>query len=463
LSLFLVHDFLFSKSGIAAPFTHPLRQAVERHKARLQSELTRARLRRKCATAAALKTQLLSERPARSRAQPRWVRINTLRTSLQDQLASTFKGYKTDATLVEVTQASSNTPILALDHTIPDLVALPPDTNVTQTQAYQDGRVILQDKASCFPAAMLCGSAHDMSFVHDCLDGCAAPGNKTSHLAALLQDAGKSKRKIYACERDPARSKTLEAMMYKSGAKAVVVRPRCDFLTLDPNAANYGNVTHLLLDPSCSGSGIVGRQDIPLFTLPLDPRAETLGHTSGNNTSSKRKRDSEKETPSTESSDPSLEVEESRNGVIDKSRLQKLSNLQTRIVEHAMSFPAAVRITYSTCSIHTEENEEVVARVLASKAARDRGWRLLRRDEQLSGLRAWEHRGIAQSTDSKVNDALGMPNLDEEDGQACIRCHPGDENGTMGFFVCCFVRSGLPDDDHVIGNDDASEWEGFAD
>jgi 25S rRNA (cytosine2278-C5)-methyltransferase len=386
-----------------------------------------------------------------------------LRTSLQEQNETTFKDYKIGACLEEVTQASGNAQVLTLDQTISDLVALPPDANITQTQAYQDGKLILQDKASCFPAAMLCGSAGEMASVQDCLDGCAAPGNKTSHLAALLKDAGRPKRKIYACERDAVRSKILESMMHKSGAHAVAIRPRCDFLTIGPDAADYKNVTHLLLDPSCSGSGIIGREDIPSFALPLDPKAGEYTQSNEKNKSGKRKRAVEEETQSTELSDSSLEAEETRSGAMDKSRLQKLSNLQTRIVEHAMSFPAATRITYSTCSIHMEENEEVVARVLASTIARERGWRMLRRHEQVSGLRAWGHRGIAPLADPAVNNTSGMPNLVEDDREACIRCYPGDESGTMGFFVCCFVRSTSSIDHHLIGNEDADEWEGFAD
>ena len=34
-----------------------------------------------------------------------------------------------------------------------------------------------------------------------------------------------------------------------------------DFLTTDPSDERFANVSHLLLDPSCSGSGIVNRLD----------------------------------------------------------------------------------------------------------------------------------------------------------------------------------------------------------
>jgi putative methyltransferase len=54
---------------------------------------------------------------------------------------------------------------------------------------YQAGKIILQDKASCFPASVL---AQDIR--QDCgavIDATAAPGNKTSHLSALMNNEGK--------------------------------------------------------------------------------------------------------------------------------------------------------------------------------------------------------------------------------------------------------------------------------
>lgn len=47
----------------------------------------------------------------------------------------------------------------------------------------------------------------------------------------------------------------------------------------------------------------------------------------------------------------------------DSDRLQKLGGLQIKILSHAMTnFPNVKRIAYSTCSLYEEENEEVRAR-----------------------------------------------------------------------------------------------------
>lgn len=45
-------------------------------------------------------------------------------------------------------------------------------------------------------------------------------------------------------------------------------------------------------------------------------------------------------------------------------RLQALAGFQRRVLSHALSFPALWRLVYSTCSLHQEENEDVVQAVL---------------------------------------------------------------------------------------------------
>ena len=67
---------------------------------------------------------------------------------------------------------------------------------------------------------------------------------------------------------------------------------------------DYPNVEYILVDPSCTGSGIVRRSEI--------------------------------------TSDTSLD------------RILALSRFQAMILKHALSFPSVKKVVYSTCSIHTE-------------------------------------------------------------------------------------------------------------
>ena len=59
---------------------------------------------------------------------------------------------------------------------------------------------------------------------------------------------------MIAVERDAARCETLRTMLTKSGADNFVEVINGDFLKIDPS--EYENVEYILLDPTCSGSGM---------------------------------------------------------------------------------------------------------------------------------------------------------------------------------------------------------------
>ncbi|KAG6019959.1 hypothetical protein E4U41_003025, partial [Claviceps citrina] len=112
-----------------------------------------------------------------------------------------------------------------------------------------------------------------------------------------------------------------------------------------------------------------------------------------------------------------------------RERLEALSSFQLTLLLHAFRFPRARKVTYSTCSVHAEENEHVVVAALRSDIAREAGWRILPREDQVSGMRAWPVRGLVQACDG-----------DEAVAEACIRTYKGDGRGVMGFFVAAFAR-----------------------
>ena len=134
---------------------------------------------------------------------------------------------------------------------------------------------------------------------------CSAPGVKTTHLAAIMKNKGK----IYAVERDQRRYQTLTEMVATAGATIVQTINKD---VLDVSDEDVPNVEYVLLDPSCSGSGMLNRFE-----------SETANK--------------------------------------DTGRLYKLAGLQHKLLLHAMtSFPNVHTIVYSTCSIYSEENEQVV-------------------------------------------------------------------------------------------------------
>ncbi|KAI1093322.1 S-adenosyl-L-methionine-dependent methyltransferase [Rostrohypoxylon terebratum] len=433
LALLLVHDFLLSKRGIALPATHGLRVSIERHKARITAEFTRARLRRKAGSIEALREQITTEFLGDAAGYPRWVRVNTLKTTVEDQLATTFATFTRVLSINEV--ITTHGKCIHVDDHIPNLLAISPGFEITKTEAYTSGALILQDKASCFPAYLLDPRSED----GDVIDSCSAPGNKTTHLAAIVHsripENEQCSQTIYAFEKDPKRSRTLEKMVNLAGAKEITrMNFAQDFLRVDPNAGLFANVGCLLLDPSCSGSGIVGRDDMPTIHLP-----EILGapkKSPVNNYGRKRKRGGPD--IGKESTQPILVDDDGKETVVSsenelKVRLEALSSFQLTLLLHAFKFPATRKITYSTCSIHAEENEHVVLKALQSDIAKERGWRVLPRERQVRGMRDWPVRG-------SIDGSNGNPKIAE----ACIRSYKGDGRGVMGFFVAGFVRDVPP-------------------
>lgn len=277
---------------------------------------------------------------------------------------------------------------LTNDELIDNLIIINPVIdNVGADEWVIAGKLIPQDKASCFPAQVLSNHLSSTSqTICDIIDACAAPGNKTSHLSALLPLGSR----VFAFEQHTNRCNQLSsrlATILNDPQQEKVVIQQADFLSINSmHNPQLGDVRGILLDPSCSGSGII-RGNTGLHRL-IEKHVNSSYH----------------------------EL---------KQRLRGLQAFQQRVVKHAMvAFPTATAIVYSTCSVHAMENEQVVEHTLQYSINHSLGWKLV----MPPGFDSWQRRGVLEDSHA----------LTEEQCNMLIRCTP--EDGMNGFFVALFVR-----------------------
>lgn len=248
---------------------------------------------------------------------PRYVRVNTLQLKKSEFLelmanegwrligqVDSYSNYLTQITNLERDQ-------FVEDYHVDNLFTFP--FNSKRYWATHDlvktSAVLLQDKSSCLAPMIL--NPPKKSII---LDMCAAPGLKATHIAALIKNKGR----VFAVEKHRNRFETMRQFVENTNSTCIQL---IEADTLKVTEEEVGNVEYILLDPSCSGSGIVQRFD--------EIRPEI---------------------------DDSEAVQD---------RLEKLARLQLKMLSHAMtSFPNVKRIVYSTCSINPEENEQVVQKAL---------------------------------------------------------------------------------------------------
>ena len=329
---------------------------------------------------------------------PRYVRINTLVADREEVLETIRE--KVDKVYIDPHIPD----LLVLDHT-PQSRALLQDLVVSQ-------KVILQDKSSCFSALCMAYGFGDRKKdfsskgkTFDYLDACAAPGNKTSHLAALVQSAVEDEgigcvSTIHALDKSPDRFKLLKRRISSLVPQGIVKCHNQDFFEVSKRRyrenddsksidvdIKFKNIQAIMLDPSCSGSGMMSNH-----------------------------------TESSVSRDPFYSDE----------RIKTLSNFQYQALYHATTdFPRVDRVVYSTCSLYVEENEKVVQRLLASNT----DWEL----RSPTCLESWHRRGLVSKESDELISQDSFVSLTQDQSKCLIRVHP-DEDATNGFFVACFQR-----------------------
>jgi 16S rRNA (cytosine967-C5)-methyltransferase len=173
---------------------------------------------------------------------PRAIRVNTLKAS-RDELVERLKKAEIAA---------------KPDARIPELIEIVDGPLPIEHKSFREGAFYVQDGASMLPVHLLAPEAGTRI-----ADLCAAPGGKSTHLAALTGDNAL----IAACDADPRRMMRMRENCERLGTHSVRLA------AADANAAPFrtGTFDAVLLDAPCTGLGTLRRR--PDLKWRLQPDA----------------------------------------------------------------------------------------------------------------------------------------------------------------------------------------------
>lgn len=195
-----------------------------------------------------------------------------------------------------------------------DLIPLAHDPDFLQfdtfpTVALDRGHCYIQDPSTVIPCQLLNPQPGEKI-----LDACAAPGGKTSYVAALMKNRGL----IVACDREPKRISILDENVARLGVK--IVRSFCcdwEQNRIPGEIASVAPFDRILIDAPCSNTGVMRRR--------VDARWR-----------------------------------------LQPSDFVYMQKRQLEIIRAVFSLlKLGGTLIYSTCSLEPEENEDVVRQALA--------------------------------------------------------------------------------------------------
>lgn len=195
-------------------------------------------------------------------------------------------------------------PLLGIS--LPEGIVLSGAFDLRSSPQWGEGAIVAQSRA-----AMLVAHVLDPQRGERVLDLCAAPGGKTTHIAALMEGEGE----VVAIERHPGRAHHLRETVDRMRASNVKVQ------TADASALELGRAgfDRVLLDAPCSGLGTL--QSHPDLRWRANP-----------------------------------------------TRMRELADLQCKIlVVAADAVRAGGTLVYSTCTISNAENERQIERFLEAR------------------------------------------------------------------------------------------------
>lgn len=194
----------------------------------------------------------------------------------------------------------------------PEAILVSGGGDLRHTDAYRAGKFVFQDEASMLAARALAPVPGERV-----IDACAAPGGKTTHLAALAGD----KAPVLAMDVNAAKLSQVASLARRLGLHSVTTRAGD---AADLGAIAPGGADALLLDAPCSGLGVIRRRpELRWRRSPADLPA------------------------------------------IAEKQVALLTGV-------AAAIRPGGRLVYAVCSFEPEETDGVIARFLSSPAGR--GW-----------------------------------------------------------------------------------------
>lgn len=326
----LVGDLLYGKS-LETVLNNPIAAVIKSRNSDIVKQQT------------LLKKECQEDKTSSTNVEAKYIRINHFRSTLEHVLSQlktvglTKLDYSKDKVKFKKfinKLKTMDTNEFMLDFHFPnDLIVLKPQgaDKLRRTDLIKKGKIMLQDKAS-----YLAVEALDPKPGQKIVDACFAPGGKTCIIANKMKNKGK----IFAFDVNKKRLVDALFMLKKQGvtcAKAEVQDFSKVKLRRLMKTNNLEQFDSILIDPSCSGSGINSRADY-------------------------RKTDHE------------------------AGRLKKLQAFQVSLLRHALRSCVAKTIVYCTCSVSVEENEEVV-RMALKESGVDKKWTVV------DAVPYWPHRG----------------------------------------------------------------------